>query len=41
MRTTVSIDDHTMALATEHGAAVTSFDRDFARFDVLEWILPS
>jgi toxin-antitoxin system PIN domain toxin len=30
-----------VALATEHGAAVASFDRDFARFDGLEWILPS
>ncbi len=29
-----------VALATEHGAAVASFDRDFARFDGLEWIRP-
>ncbi|MDQ2723362.1 MAG: type II toxin-antitoxin system VapC family toxin [Actinomycetota bacterium] len=30
-----------VALATEHGAAVASFDRDFARFDGLDWVRPS
>lgn len=29
-----------VALAIEHGAAVASFDRDFARFPGLEWIMP-
>lgn len=29
-------DDH-----AEHGATVASFDRDFARFDDLQWVLPS
>ena len=29
-----------VALAIEHGAGVVSFDRDFARFDQLEWFRP-
>ncbi len=27
-------------LASEHGAAIASFDRDFARFEGLRWIRP-
>jgi uncharacterized protein len=28
------------AVALEHGAAVVSFDRDFARFEGVDWIRP-
>lgn len=34
-------DAHLAALAVEHGATVVSFDRDFARFDGVRWILPT
>ena len=30
-----------VTIAAEHGAAVASFDRDFARFPGIEWIRPS
>lgn len=30
-----------VAIAAEHGAAVVSFDRDFARFPGVEWISPT
>lgn len=33
-------DAHLAALAIEHGASLASFDRDFARFDDLDWIRP-
>ena len=29
------------AVALEHGAKVASFDRDFARFEAIEWVRPS
>ena len=35
------VDAHLAALAVENGAALASFDRDFARFSNLEWILPT
>jgi uncharacterized protein len=34
-------DAHLAALALEHGAAVVSFDRDFARFEGIRLIRPS
>jgi uncharacterized protein len=34
-------DAHLAALALEHGAAVVSFDRDFARFDGLRLVRPA
>ena len=34
-------DAHLAALAVEHGAEITSFDRDFARFSGVRWNLPS
>ncbi len=33
-------DAHVAALAIKHGAAVPSFDRDFARFKDVQWTLP-
>jgi uncharacterized protein len=33
-------DAHLAALAVEHGAVVTSFDRDFGRFPGLRWQEP-
>jgi predicted nucleic acid-binding protein len=33
-------DAHLAALALEHGADVVSFDRDFARFEGVRWIMP-
>ena len=33
-------DAHLAALALEHGAAIVSFDRDFARFEGVRWRLP-
>jgi toxin-antitoxin system PIN domain toxin len=33
-------DAHLAALAIEHGATVLSFDRDFARFDGVQWRSP-
>lgn len=33
-------DAATAAIAIEHGATVASFDRDFARFPDLRWIVP-
>ncbi len=33
-------DAQLAALATEHGAEVVSFDRDFARFDDVRWTSP-
>ncbi|MDP9406311.1 MAG: type II toxin-antitoxin system VapC family toxin [Actinomycetota bacterium] len=33
-------DAHLAALATEHGATVVSFDRDFARFAGVRWRQP-
>jgi predicted nucleic acid-binding protein len=32
---------HLAALAIEHGATILSFDRDFARFDGVQWKLPT
>jgi hypothetical protein len=37
----LTTDAHLAALAIEHGATVLSFDRDFARFDGLQWTLPA
>jgi uncharacterized protein len=36
----LTTDAHLAALAIEHGATVLSFDRDFARFEGLQWTLP-
>ncbi|HEY4857401.1 MAG TPA: TA system VapC family ribonuclease toxin [Xanthobacteraceae bacterium] len=36
----LTTDAHLAALAIEHGATVLSFDRDFARFDDVQWMLP-
>lgn len=33
-------DAHLAALAVEHGATLVSFDRDFARFPGLRWLVP-
>lgn len=33
-------DAHLTALALEHGATVVSFDRDFGRFEGVDWRLP-
>lgn len=37
----LTTDAHLAALAIEHGATVLSFDRDFARFEGVQWILPA
>lgn len=34
-------DAYLAAIATEQGCSLASFDRDFARFEDLEWIVPS
>lgn len=34
-------DAYLVALALEHGAELASFDRDFARFPGLRWIVPN
>jgi toxin-antitoxin system PIN domain toxin len=36
----LTMDAHLAALAIEHGATVLSFDRDFARFEGVPWVLP-
>ena len=36
----LTTDAHLAALAIEHGATVVSFDRDFARFEDVQWVLP-
>jgi len=36
----LTTDAHLAALAVEHGATVLSFDRDFARFEGVQWTLP-
>jgi uncharacterized protein len=36
----LTTDAHLAALAVEHGAIVLSFDRDFARFQGVQWTLP-
>lgn len=33
-------DAYIAAIAVEQGCAVASFDRDFARFDDLDWVVP-
>src|SRR5271165_2933112 len=37
----LTTDAHLAALAIEHGATVLTFDRDFARFEGLQWMLPA
>jgi toxin-antitoxin system PIN domain toxin len=37
----LTTDAHLAALAIEHGATVLSFDRDFARFEGVQWKLPA
>jgi uncharacterized protein len=37
----LTTDAHLAALAIEHGATVISFDRDFARFEGVQWMLPA
>ena len=36
----LTTDAHLAALAIEHGATVLSFDRDFARFEGVQWTSP-
>lgn len=36
----LTTDAHIAALGIEHDATVLSFDRDFARFEGLRWMLP-
>jgi toxin-antitoxin system PIN domain toxin len=37
----LTTDAHLAALAVEHGATLVSFDRDFARFEGVQWKLPA
>lgn len=37
----LTMDAHLAALAIEHGATIVSFDRDFARFEGVQWTLPT
>jgi toxin-antitoxin system PIN domain toxin len=37
----LTTDAHLAALAIENGATVLSFDRDFARFEGVQWAMPS
>jgi uncharacterized protein len=37
----LTTDAHLAALAIEHGATVLTFDRDFARFEGVQWKLPT
>jgi toxin-antitoxin system PIN domain toxin len=37
----LTTDAHLAALAIENGATVLSFDRDFARFEGVQWTMPS
>jgi uncharacterized protein len=37
----LTTDAHLAALAIEHGATVISFDRDFARFEGVQWMRPA
>jgi toxin-antitoxin system PIN domain toxin len=37
----LTMDAHLAALAIEHGATIVSFDRDFARFEGVQWSLPT
>jgi uncharacterized protein len=36
----LTTDAHLAALAIEHGATILSFDRDFARFEGVQWRVP-
>lgn len=36
----LTTDAHLAALAIEHGGAVLTFDRDFARFEGVRWMAP-
>jgi toxin-antitoxin system PIN domain toxin len=36
----LTTDAHLAALAIEHGATVLTFDRDFARFEGVQWTMP-
>ncbi len=36
----LTTDAHLAALAIEHGATILSFDRDFARFQGVQWTVP-
>jgi uncharacterized protein len=37
----LTTDAHLAALAIEHGATIATFDRDFARFDGVQWTVPA
>ncbi len=37
----LTTDAHLAALAMEHDATILSFDRDFARFEGVQWITPA
>ncbi len=36
----LTTDAHLAAVAVEHGAAIVTYDRDFARFEGVRWRLP-
>lgn len=37
----LTTDAHLAALAIEHGATILTFDRDFARFEGVQWTVPA
>jgi toxin-antitoxin system PIN domain toxin len=37
----LTTDAHLAALAMEHDATIVSFDRDFARFEGVQWTIPA
>ena len=37
----LTTDAHLAALAIEHGATLVTFDRDFARFEGVQWTVPA
>jgi toxin-antitoxin system PIN domain toxin len=37
----LTTDAHLAGLAIEHGATIVTFDRDFARFDGVQWMVPT
>jgi predicted nucleic acid-binding protein len=37
----LTTDAHLAALAIEHGATILTFDRNFARFEGVQWTLPA
>ena len=37
----LTADAHLAALAMEHDATILTFDRDFARFEGVQWTIPA